>query len=579
MKFALLVLAILLPVVSTAAQPVAEPAAEKGALEGQVVAAATGEPLRKARLLLSKAKARGQPVLAVTDAGGRFLFSDIEPGRYRLSAYRNGYVNQQFRELGPNRRGTILALAPGQHLDDLVFKLVRQAVISGRVYDEEGEAVPGVLVNALRYSYRQGQRQLSQSQQAATNDLGEYRLFGLPPGRYYVVASYKPGMIVRVIGRGFSTTGHGGAVDSDESYAPTYYPGTNNPAHASPLDLRAGDEMSSIDLTLLLTRTVRVSGRVVNTISGKPGLNTSVVLLPRFSPSRGVFPFRHQARVDNAEGAFEIQGVAPGSYILAATYFDREEQQRYEARLPVEVGSTDVEGITLIIGPGVELAGRIYVEGAVPAAQQGQGVAGGQTQDQFDMTKVGVYLSPFDFLSTLSRPSSGGAKPDGSLKVENVSRDRYRVNVFGLPRDYYLKSARVGGQDVLEDGLDLTGGGPPNPLEITISAAGGRIDGAVLTEEQVPFGGASVVLVPEEGRREQRRFYKSATTDQNGAFTLRGIPPGDYKLFAWEEIERGAYQDSGFLRRYEEQGEPVEVEEGSRLSVQLRLIRADDPSR
>ncbi len=132
---------------------------------------------------------------------------------------------------------------------------------------------------------------------------------------------------------------------------------------------------------------------------------------------------------------------------------------------------------------------------------------------------------------------------------------------------------------MLEDGLDLTGGGPPNPLEITISAAGGRIDGAVLTEEDKALGGASVVLVPEEGRCEQRRFYKSATTDQNGAFTLRGIPPGDYKLFAWEEIERGAYQDSAFLRRYEEQGELVEVEEGSRLSVRLKIIPSESGNR
>ncbi len=120
---------------------------------------------------------------------------------------------------------------------------------------------------------------------------------------------------------------------------------------------------------------------------------------------------------------------------------------------------------------------------------------------------------------------------------------------------------------------------PSGPLEITISATGGRIDGVVLTEEQEGFGGASVVLVPEERRRDQRRFYKSATTDQNGRFTLRGIPPGDYKLFAWEEIERGAYQDPAFLRPYEEQGELVEVEEGSRLSVQLHLIPAGGPPR
>jgi protocatechuate 3,4-dioxygenase beta subunit len=578
MKSALLVLAILLPVVSTAAQPVAEPAPEKCTVEGQVVAAATGQPLKKARLLLDKMEARTQPFLAVTDAAGRFKFSEIEPGRYLLSVWRNGYVNQQFGQRSSNRRPTVLALEPGQHMQDIVFRLVRHAVIAGRVYDEDGEPVPRVNVQVLRYRYVGSERQLAPAGAGSTNDLGEYRIYDLPPGRYYVSADYSPrfraftrAQIRRSMGRRQSTDA--------ESYAPTYYPGTNDPAYATPIELRAGDELSSIDFNLSPTRTVRVSGRVVNTISGKLGLNTMVALLPRTSLRRMAFFFRNRVSVDNAEGTFEVRGVVPGSYILTATYIHQEEGQQYATRLPIEVGSMDIEGITLVIERGMDLSARIYLEGGAALGQPGSGVAVGQAQDQFDMTEVGVYLSPFDSLSILPRPSSGRAKPDGSFKLENVPRDRYRVNVLGLPRDYYLKAARVGGRDVLEVGLDLTGGALPNPLEITISAAAGRIDGAVLTEEQEPFGGASVVLVPEEGRRDQRRFYKTTTTDQHGRFTLRGIPPGDYKLFAWEEIERGAYRDTAFLRPYEDRGEPVQVRERDQLSVQLRLIPADSPPR
>ncbi len=576
MKSALLVLAILLLVVSTVAQPVAAPAAEKCTLEGQVVAAATGQPLKKARLQLWKSEARGQPITTVTDASGRFLFTDIEPGRYRFSAYRNGYVGQQFGQRGPNHPGTILSLASGQRLRDVVFRLVRHAVIAGRVYDEDGEAVPGVMVNALRYSYRQGQRQLSQSQQAATNDLGEYRLFGLPPGRYYVSASYTPGIIVGVIGRSFVSATGMGTSGQDEGYAPTYYPGTNEPEEAAPIDIRAGDEVPSVDFTLLPTRTVRVRGRVINSIATGRRRNTSVALYPRKSPARGMFPFRNQTSVD-PEGTFEISGVIPGSYVLVAMYF--EEAVGYSARLPIEVGNTDVEGISLVIGPGVDLMGRVHVEGGAPVSQQTQVVAGAQEQDKLEMAEVRVFLRSFGGLPMFGGSSSGRARDDGSFTLENVPHDRYRINVFGFPRDYYLKAARVSGEDVLDEGLDLSLGAPSGPLEITISAAGGRIDGAVLTEEQEGFGGASVVLVPEERRRDQRRFYKSTTTDQHGRFTLRGIPPGDYKLFAWEEIEHGAYQDAAFLRRYEEQGEPVEVEEGSRLRVQFHLIPAGGPPR
>ncbi len=578
MKSALFVFTILLLTVPVSAQPVAGTAAEKCTVEGQVVAAGTGQPLKKARLLLDKMEARMQPFLAVTDAAGRFKFSEIEPGRYLLSVWRNGYVNQQFGQRSSNRRPTVLALEPGQHMQDIVFRLVRHAVIAGRVYDEDGEPVPRVNVQVLRYRYVGSERQLAPAGAGSTNDLGEYRIYDLPPGRYYVSADYSPRF--RAFTRAQIRRSMGGRQSTDaESYAPTYYPGTNDPAYATPIELRAGDELSSIDFNLSPTRTVRVSGRVVNTISGKPGLNTSVVLLPRTSLRRRAFLFRNRVSVDNSEGTFEIRGVVPGSYILTATYIHQEEGQQYATRLPIEVESADIEGITLVIERGMDLSARIYVEGAAPPSQPGPGAAAGQTQDRFDMTEVRMYLSPYDDLPLLPSPRSGKASGDGSLRVKNVAPSRYRVNVVGLPRDYYLKSARVGGQDVLEAGLDLTGGAPPNPLEITISGAGGRIDGSVLTEEQESFGGASVVLVPEERRRDQRRFYKSATTDQNGAFTLRGIPPGDYKLFAWEEIERGAYRDPAFLRPYEDRGESVQVREGDQLSVQLQLIPADSPPR
>ena len=575
MKSALLVFTILLLTVPISAQPIAGTAAEKCTLEGQVVAAGTGAPLRKARVLLSKAEARGQPVLAVTDADGRFLFSDIEPGRYRLSAYRNGYVNQQFRELGPNRRGTMLALAPGQHLDDLVFKLVRQAVISGRVYDEEGEPVVRAQVMVSRYRYVDGERQLGGEGFGSTNDLGEYRVFGLAPGSYYVSATYQDNFssFARFQRRGGGDAGRSGV---QEGYVPTYYPGVNDPDRAAPLDLRAGDELSSVDFTLLPTRTVSVRGRVVNSVSSEARSRMMVFLLPRGSGA-GRNRLRKRAVVDDKDGTFEVRGVAPGSYVVSAIYFDGREQ--YGARQPVEVESSDVEGITLVIGPGVDVAGRVSVEGAAAAADPGPAGAGEQAGESLVMTNVHVALQGFERFPMIGSSSTARLKADGSFHIEKVLQARYNVNVFSLPRDYYLKSARVGGEDVLEEGLDLSLGPPSGPLEITISAAGGRIDGAVLTEEDKAFGGATVVLVPEGRRREESRYYKTTTTDQNGGFTLRGIPPGDYKLFAWEEIERGAYQDSAFLRRYEEQGELVEVEEGSRLSVRLKIIPSESGNR
>ncbi len=578
MKSALLVLAILLLVVSTAAQPVAEPAAEKCTLEGQVVAAGTGEPLKKARVILSREKGRGKLQVVITDAGGRFRLTDIEPGRYRLSVNRNGYVSQQYGQRRPNRPGAILSLAPGQHLREIDFRLLRHSVISGSVYDEDGEPVLGAEVEALWFRYARGQRRLLPTRRTATNDLGEYRLYGLAPGRYYVSAMHTPGTALLMTPMGSTAVMRMAASEQDRSYVSTFYPGTSDASRASAIEVRAGDEVPGVDFTLLPTRTVRVSGRVFNSITGNHSRGVTVYLLPRDRKGRP-FSFRKYTSVEDREGRFEIKGVRPGSYILTATYSDFEGEGYYEARTAIEVGESDVEGVTLVIEQGFELQGRIRVEGVALASQQEQGAEGEEVREEFPIKQILVYLTSYDDVLILPRPRAGRPKADGSFNVEKLSPVLYRVNLNPLSGDYYFKAARVGGRDVLEAGLDLTGGAPPNPLEITISAAGGRIDGTVLTEEDKAFGGATVVLVPEERRRDESRLYKSTTTDQHGRFTLRGIPPGDYKLFAWEDIERGAYQDSAFLRRYEEQGEPVEVEEGNRLSVQLQLIPADGPLR
>ena len=161
----------------------------------------------------------------------------------------------------------------------------------------------------------------------------------------------------------------------------------------------------------------------------------------------------------------------------------------------------------------------------------------------------------------------------GPFTLRNVSQGEYWVGVAGAPPDYYLKAARLGGEDLLENGLEIAGGRLPGPLELTLSPNGARVEGVVLTEVNQPFGGAQVTLVPEKRRRDRLEFYKSTTTDQYGRFTLRGIPPGEYKLFAWEEIERGAQRDPKFLKPHEGRGQEVRLREGEQSAVELKLIR------
>ena len=175
-----------------AQQPV-EADSENGSIAGVVMDATSGEPLGKARILLRKPESRSQPQVTKSGPAGKFLLADIEPGRYRLSVQRNRYAPREYGQRTPNRPGTTLTLQPGQDLGGVVFSLVRAGVIVGRIVDEDNEPMANVQIEAMAHRYFQGKRQLIPVGRASTDDLGEYRVFGLEAGRYWLRANYRSG--------------------------------------------------------------------------------------------------------------------------------------------------------------------------------------------------------------------------------------------------------------------------------------------------------------------------------------------------------------------------------------------------
>ncbi len=528
---------------------------EKATIEGLVVSAGTGEPLRRAVITLRQVEGREPPYATSTDASGHFILREIGPGQYRLWAQRNGYIRQEYGQRAANRPGTILTLQPGQYLRDIVLRLIPTGAITGRVYDEAGEPIEGSRIRALRQSYERSQRQFVQAATAVTNDRGEYRLYGLPPGHYYVSATYMPAL-AREVGGATAAQPAAGPI-LEEGYALTYYPGTNDPGRAAPIALGAGEEVRGLDFTLLPKRTVRVRGRVFIATSGRPGRGAILWLYARESSVRGSV-FRKQTLVEDAQGTFEFRGVTPGPYILWANWSG--EGEVFRARQTIDVGDADVDGISLALAPGIELKGRVRTE----------------DNRRLNFSDLRVVLESRD------DPEMGSAsvsvKADGTFVFKNVASEVYDVTLAGAPEDFYLKAARLDSDNVLEAGLSLALGREPGTLELVLSSAGGQIEG-IVTSEQQGFDSALVVLVPEPHHRGQARLYKTTTTDQYGHFTLRGIAPGDYKLFAWKDIEAGAYYDADFLRPYEERGETVRVVEAGRHGARLKLISVDGAPR
>jgi protocatechuate 3,4-dioxygenase beta subunit len=492
--------------------------------------------VKKVWVSLQRLEANTASVSSVTDANGAFLLRDIEPGRYRLWAERNGFVRTGFGAKSVGSPGTVLVVDAGQNLRDLAIKIMPQAVITGRVFDQDGEPVADVHVQALAFEYVRGKRQLVADRDCMTNDLGEYRLHSLAPNRYLISAAYRPREDSEARDQ-LPGTGRD-AADLEETYAPTYYPNSTDAASATPISVSGGEQVPNLDLTLLRVRTGRIRGRV-------SGRNVAVMLFPRDS---GGIPStdRNAVAVPDSQGNFELRGVAPGSYILFA------KSAEGSARTPVDVYGSNVNDVNLVITPNLEVRGRLSADdGAVRLGDQ----------------RIAVSLQPRD---TPLNVLANVLKPDGTFVIPNVPPDNYAVNFRNLPEGYFVKEIRTGANKLTDGTLNLTGS--PPYLDVLLSRSGGELIGTVEEAEGHTVPGAIITLVPEGGNRLALYLYQTTTTDQYGAFALKGIAPGNYQAYAWEAIDSGAYLDPDFLKMYKNSGASVTLEEKSRASVKLKLI-------
>ena len=474
----------------------------------------------------------------VTDAGGNFTIKDVEPGKYTLTAQRTGYVTTQYGARGPGRSGTTLTLDPGKRVKDLVWRLTPHGVISGRVVDENDDPAISIQVQATHYSYQMGKKELTSAGGATTNDLGEFRLYGLAPGRYYLTVSPAD--------ENFEALEDKSAAPAAEHYVTTYYPGTKDPAAAAPLEVGPGAQVRGINIAVARARTYYVRGRVVG--QG----DAYVDFLPRDQLRTNWWLSQHPT---DQKGNFEIRDVMPGEYIASADSW--EDQRIYSASMQVTVSDSNVENVVLALAPGAEISGRIVVEGNAAVNLDG----------------VTIYLSPRDQRPRFYGGGSGGVH-DGAFTLTNVGAEAYTVNVMQLPDGFWVRSIRMGDEEVKHTGIDLTRS-PAAPITITIAPNAGQIHGAVVNDKQQPAPGATVVLVPEPELRDRIEAFGRSVSDQNGRFSLKNLSPGEYKLFAWEDVEYGAYVDPDFLGPVENRGQSISIHEGSHESVQLDLIPAD----
>ena len=543
------------------------PQSSMGIIEGTVVQNSSGAPLAEADVTLPEGEL-GPRRTTQTDANGHFSFTDLKPGVYSIHAEREGFLGPR----GASDRfvSATLQVEAGKRAE-ITLKLIGTATIRGRVLDAEGKPKAEAFVLLLRIVYDGlGHRTWFPLDQDITNEAGEYRIAQVARGEYYLQT------FQRRPSQGPSRTGNA---------TTTFFPATTDGAAAAAVVVKEDDEIVA-DIRERAAETYSVSGQVIRDL---PESAAQARIMMRLTPHNaaapldplGVTPLALPAGDDR----FEITGVTPGIYDLRAIAIANGTDE-YRTEMVVQVRDRNVDNVKMTLHPGVDITGRLIVEG------DGQGIAfprrrPAQEEKPPNILRVnlyrkdGVILPLLTFVGVLSDDPAGT-----SFKIANVPEGEYVVSASQssvLPFSTYVADIRSGAQSVFDQGIAV--GSSPVALDFIVRSNGGTIQGTITGLGRTPV---IAVLVPAPPRRQNPTLYTSllktetgALTAESGNFTLHGVPPGNYKLFAWEDrtgtrmFTERPYMNPDYIALYEGRGVPVVVEANATVSgIKIPIIPA-----
>lgn len=495
------------------------------------------------RNLVSRTVGVGAWPAATSDRDGRFEFKGLRPGKYTVRAQRDGYFGKASGGTYP-RIASVDVTVTENKAHEVPVALIPGTNISGRIYDTSGVPLANANVAAFTLAYVQGMAVLQQAATKVTDDRGEYRLVWVPPGTYYIGATPRtPG-------------------------ARTYYPGVTRFSDAKAVTTSGGEDLSAMDISMRAGPGFKVSGQITSRlppVANQPTASNAFLEFNSSDLNASSDPSAAMRIISLASGKFELLNMKPGVYDLFARVADPSRtgplQNAAWGRTVVEVRDVDVSGVAITIERTTDLLGTVMMVGnaAVPS-------------------NIRIVLLPDGTpakipLINLVSTRASIVNADGSFTVGAVPPGRFRVGALaGLPPSMYIADVRRSAQTVFDSGFEVNPKAS-DPIEIVVGTGAAMVTGIVRDGPLKSTSGATVVLIPEERKRENRALYLTATSDASGRFQIQGVAPGSYKVFSWESIPANAFMNAEFLAPFEDRGKTVRIGQSGSIDVDLTVIR------
>lgn len=524
--------------------PTAPVAKGTGVIKGRVTTAEGGRAVRRVQMSLSSPDLTETKTMS-TNAQGVFEFTELPAGRYMLSASRAGYLRLQYGQRRPGEPGRPIPLNDGGKFTAADFALPRTSALVGRITDEVGDPLPNASIFPMQIKYFRGERRMVPVSGGGpfnrTDDTGGYRITGLEPGEYFVMATTRDAW-------------------NDETnpkerigFLPTYSGGTPNPAIAQRVKVGLGQEVIVPDFAMTPGRVGSISGTVMSS-AGTPLAGESVNMSQEFAGPGSMSSFGAPGTKVGPDGTFVIRNVSPGEYKITVGIAGSSGRQAESASAMVLFAGDDLGGIMLVTSPAGSVRGTVVSDTGEPLPAE---------------TRMRVSARPVDPQGTWRVPGApsvlenGRVQDDMTFEVAGVFGPN-RLTIGPMPHGWGLKSIDHQGSDLADTPVNVQGGQTVSGVRVVLSKTLPTLSGMLTDPSGSPATG-TVLMFPDDADRwsEEARLTRAARPDERGVFQFNHVIPGSYLLAPLDYVRPEDWADPAFLENLRAGATRVSISEGT----------------